>query len=204
MSWWHPLCPFHYTHHSRIALFILQLLLFNLLGSPCGSAGKESACNAGDLGLIPELGRSPGEEKGYPLQYSDLENSMDSTVHEVTESQTRLSNFHFHFSNISPDRTQTQVLRLQAWSYFEKRLARWCTRIFLVFLYITIRVKIEIFQCPLTGESESFSLYFHSQYHFLLGTFLPFALWFSYFSLVFQQCLELSCMLGYLTRKEFV
>ena len=48
------------------------------LGFPCGSAGKESACNAGDLGLIPGLGRSPGEGKGYPLQYSGLENSMDS------------------------------------------------------------------------------------------------------------------------------
>ena len=44
---------------------------------PCGSVGKESTCNAGDLGLIPGLGRSPGEGKGYPLQYSDLENSMD-------------------------------------------------------------------------------------------------------------------------------
>ena len=42
---------------------------------------KESAYNVGDLGLIPELGRSPGEEKGYPLQYSGLENSMDSIVH---------------------------------------------------------------------------------------------------------------------------
>ena len=47
------------------------------MGFPCGSAGKESACNAGDLGLIPGLGRSPGEWKGYPLQYSGLENSMD-------------------------------------------------------------------------------------------------------------------------------
>ena len=44
---------------------------------PCGSAGKESACNAGDLGSVPGLGRSPGEGKGYPLQYCDLENSMD-------------------------------------------------------------------------------------------------------------------------------
>jgi len=42
------------------------------------TAGEESACNAGDLGLIPGLGRSPGEEKGYPLQYSGLESSMDS------------------------------------------------------------------------------------------------------------------------------
>ena len=49
-------------------------------GFPCGSAGKESACNVGDLGLIPGLGRSPGEGKDYPLQYSGLENCMDSIV----------------------------------------------------------------------------------------------------------------------------
>ena len=48
---------------------------------PCGSADKESSCNVGDLGLIPGLGRSPGEGKAYPLQYSGLENSMDCTVH---------------------------------------------------------------------------------------------------------------------------
>ena len=46
-------------------------------GFPRGSAGKESTCNAGDLGLIPGLGGSPGEGKGYPLQYSGLENFMD-------------------------------------------------------------------------------------------------------------------------------
>ena len=48
-----------------------------LISLPCGSAGKDSACNAGDLGSIPGLGRSPGEGKGYPLQYSGLEDSMD-------------------------------------------------------------------------------------------------------------------------------
>ena len=58
------------------------------MGFPCGSAVKESACNMGDLGLIPGLGRSPGEEKGYPLQNSDLENSMDYTNHGVAKSQT--------------------------------------------------------------------------------------------------------------------
>ena len=58
---------------------VQQLKIIELLGMkmgfPCGSAGKESACNAGDLGSIPGLGRSPGEGKGYPLQYSGLENS---------------------------------------------------------------------------------------------------------------------------------
>ena len=58
------------------------------LGFPCGSADKETACNAGDLGLVPGLGRSPGDGKGYPLQYSDLEISMDCIVHGVTKSWT--------------------------------------------------------------------------------------------------------------------
>ena len=63
-------------------------------GFPCGSAGKESACNAGDLDSIPGLGGSPGEGKGFPLQYSGLENSMDCLVHGVAKSWTRLSDFH--------------------------------------------------------------------------------------------------------------
>ena len=57
---------------------------------PGGSDGKESACNWGDLGSIPGSGRSPREGNGYLLQYSCLENPMD-TVHRVAESQTRLS-----------------------------------------------------------------------------------------------------------------
>ena len=58
------------------------------LGFPRGSTGKESTCNMGDLGSIPGLGRSPGEGKGYPLQDSGLENSMDCIVHGVAKSQT--------------------------------------------------------------------------------------------------------------------
>ena len=61
------------------------------MGFPCGSAGKESACNARDMGSIPGLGRSPGEGNGYPLQYSCLENSMDRGAWWVTELD-RLSN----------------------------------------------------------------------------------------------------------------
>ena len=64
------------------------------LGFPDSSAGKESTCNVGDLGSIPGLGRSLGEGKGYPLQYSGLENSMDCIVYRVTKSLTRLSDFH--------------------------------------------------------------------------------------------------------------
>ena len=63
-------------------------------GLSCDSAGKESACNAGDLGSIPGLGRSPGEGKAYPLQCSGLGNPMDCIVHGVTKSWTLLSNFH--------------------------------------------------------------------------------------------------------------
>ena len=57
------------------------------MGFPCDSAGKEFACNAGNLGSIPGLGRSPGKGKGYPLQYSGLKNSMDRIVHGVAKSQ---------------------------------------------------------------------------------------------------------------------
>ena len=57
-------------------------------GFPDGSAGKESACNVGDLGSIPGLGRSLGEGKGYSLQYSGLENSMNCIAHGVAKSQT--------------------------------------------------------------------------------------------------------------------
>ena len=65
------------------------------LGFPCGSDGKESACNVGALGSIPGLGRSPGEGKGYPLQYSGLENSKDCIIHWVAKSWTWLNDFHF-------------------------------------------------------------------------------------------------------------
>ena len=55
---------------------------------PCGSAGKESSCNAGELGSITGLGRSPEEGKGYPLQYSGLENSMVCIVYVFVKSWT--------------------------------------------------------------------------------------------------------------------
>ena len=58
-------------------------MLTESTGLPCGSAGKESTCNVGDLRSIPGLGRSPGEGKGCPLQYSGLKNSMDCIVHGV-------------------------------------------------------------------------------------------------------------------------
>ena len=62
--------------------------IIGLEGFPCGSDDKESTCNAGDLGSIPGMGRCPGEGKGYPLQYSGLENSMDYSPWGRKESDT--------------------------------------------------------------------------------------------------------------------
>ena len=69
------------------------------------SAGKESACNAGELGSVPGLGRSPGEGEGSPFQYSGLENSMDCIVHGIAKS--RLSDFHKTFNRTKADLRNT-------------------------------------------------------------------------------------------------
>ena len=69
------------------------------LGFPGGSAGKESACKAGGLGLIPGLGRFLREGNGYPLQYSGLESSMDYIDHGVAKSWTQPSDFYLHFND---------------------------------------------------------------------------------------------------------
>ena len=74
------------------------MLFWVNVGFPGGSAGKESACNARDLGSVPGLGRCPGEGKGYPLQYSGLENSVDCVGCGVAKSRTRLSDFDFNFT----------------------------------------------------------------------------------------------------------
>ena len=68
------------------------------MGFPCGSAGKESSCNVGDLGSVSGLGRFPGEGNSYPLRYSGLENSMNCIVHRVAKNWTQLGDFHFHIS----------------------------------------------------------------------------------------------------------
>ena len=83
-SWWRNTGG-NILKEPTFLLFFLNFL--------CGSAGKESTCNVEDLGSIPGLERPPGEGKGYPLQYSGLENSMDYIVHGVTKSWIQLSNF---------------------------------------------------------------------------------------------------------------
>ena len=100
--WSFTVMPILYSNHACseihwiFCLIILHSIAQESMGFPDSSVGKESACNAGDLGLIPGLGRCPGEGKGYSLQYPGLENSLDCIVHWITKSQTRLSNFHFH------------------------------------------------------------------------------------------------------------
>ena len=89
-------------------------------GLPCGLAGKESFSNEGDLGLIPGLGRSPGEGKGYPLQYSGLENSMDCVIHGVAKSWAQLSDFHFHFHELKMVLTFSKACRFKQTSKNKK------------------------------------------------------------------------------------
>ena len=89
-----------FSQHSQQAFMVSLYLCMCLYGLPGNSVSKDSACNAGDMGLIPELVRSPGEGSGNPLQDPFLGNSIDrgawqATVHRVTKSQTQLSAFHF-------------------------------------------------------------------------------------------------------------
>ena len=100
------------TFYSSVILKVA----FRSRGFPAGLDGKESACNAGDLGLIPRLGRSHGEGNGKPLRYSWLKNSMErgawqDTVQGVAKNKTRLSDYHFHFRsrNIIYERTKWKL-----------------------------------------------------------------------------------------------
>ena len=91
---------------------------------PCGSAGKESACNVGDQGSIPRLGRSPEEGKGYPLQYSGLENSMDCIVHEGpkesdTTERLTLSLFYYKSNLRKNDKIEIKKQILYEKRFFE-------------------------------------------------------------------------------------
>ena len=88
------------VHIKLLFIFVPEIstrllrVIFLLSLEQKGSAGKESACNAGNLGSIPRLGRSPEEGRGYPFQCSGLENSMNCITNGVTKSRTQLSDFH--------------------------------------------------------------------------------------------------------------
>ena len=109
-----PLCDFVHPY-VQMSMFVPALLC--VMSFPDSSVGKGFACNAGDLGLIPRLGRSPGEGKGYSLWYSWLENSMDSIVHGVTKSWTQLSDFHLHLLCDRKENHHCELL--QRWCWFQ-------------------------------------------------------------------------------------
>ena len=123
--------------HNCFSVWVTFIWVF-----PCGSSGKESACNVGDLGSIPGLGRSPGERKGYPLYYSGLENFMDCIVHRIAKSQTRLSNFYFHsFSYL--DRVWEHFINFYA---YIKRMLEWagtssCIGMWILYRWATWEAK---------------------------------------------------------------
>ena len=96
---WHsyPVEKFGTFHHWVWCWLWVFHIRMVCIGFACGSAGKETAHNVGDLGSIPGLGWSPAEGKGYPLQYPSLENSTDCIVPGLTKSRTRLSDFHFTY-----------------------------------------------------------------------------------------------------------
>ena len=100
----------------RAACLLITRFVFLscLLCFPSRSAGKESACNGGDLGLIAGLERSTGEWNGYPLQYSGLENSMDCVAHGVTKSQTWVT-FTCYLSEVSNIRCCQQLCDVRSW-----------------------------------------------------------------------------------------
>ena len=107
----------------------LPTLVF--LDFSCGSAGKESTCNAGDMGSIPGLGRSPGEGKGYQLQYSGLENSMDCIVHGVAKSWTGLSDSHFTSLHFKESSYASAVTSYTPWFSPASRACSFCRSSFL-------------------------------------------------------------------------
>ena len=119
-QWWSGillLLPFIFNYH----FLKLENCGAWLQRCACGSAGKESTCNMGDLGSIPGLGGSSGEQKGYPLKYSGLENSIEYIVREVAKSRTWLSKLHFHFtvwSRGSENVTEAQCLYFSICSAF--------------------------------------------------------------------------------------
>ena len=107
-----------------------RLLTPVFLGFPGGSSGKETACNVGDLGLIPGLGRYHAEGKGDPLQYSGLENSKDCIVHGVAKSQAQLNDFHVQLSEQCKNKKYPMILTVELlnilwWNLLLGKCERW-------------------------------------------------------------------------------
>ena len=116
-------------HFKWVVFFLKITYTIKLLGFPGSSVSKESACNAGDLGLIPGWGRSSGEENGNPLQYSCLENSVDrgawqATAHRVTQSWTQLKLFSMQYADYCKFSWLSVKLR---WKNTKKRIRENCS-----------------------------------------------------------------------------
>ena len=149
---------------------------------PDSSVGKESAHNVGDLGLIPGLGRSPGEGKGYPLQYPSLENSMDSTVHGVSESDTteQLSLSVFFMVQLAhPYLSTGKTIALTRWTFVCKVMSllfNMLSRFVIAFLPRSKHLLISWLQSPSAVilepkkvKSVTVSIVFPSLCHELMG-----------------------------------
>ena len=100
-------------------------------GLPSGTDGKECTCNVSDLGLIPGLGRYPGEGNGYPLQYSGLENSIDRRTWQATargdaKSQTWLRDFHLFVDCKFTLQSRMKQITSPGWLH-ETSSRTWCT-----------------------------------------------------------------------------
>ena len=144
-------------------------------GFPCGSAGKESACNAWDRGSILGLGRSPGEGKGYPLQYRGLENSIDCIAYRIIKSWTWLSDFHFHILFLLLDLMYWLELLVQVWLQLEWKttspppILNGKHSVFYHGISMTLTVGF-FCRCPLSGWENSFLFLIYQKYLSLMGT----------------------------------
>ena len=120
-----------YHHHGK-GVSAIKSYALSCVGFPDSSEGKESTCNAGDVSLIPGLGRSPGEGNGNPPQYSFLENPVDreARVHRVTKSRTQLRRLSMHTSCVYFGRTKRTIGNVRVFSVvrsWEQEITLWPT-----------------------------------------------------------------------------
>ena len=129
------------------------------LGFPGSSDGKEFVCSKGDLGSIPGLGRSPGEENGYPLQYSGLENCMgrgawQATVHGVAKSQTWLSDFHYAYGHLD---TPAPFLKRLSFSFLNYVRSNWPSALFLTLYSVPLIFMTILMPIPHSLDNHRFT-----------------------------------------------
>ena len=152
-------------------MFSLNLTTLLILRLTKWLSGEEFVSQAGDLGLIPRLGRSPGEGEGFPLQYSGLENSTGYVVHGVTKSWTQLCDFHFHFPLpvLNPAWTSGSSQFMDCWSLAWRVLSitllmcemsvLWQFEHSLALPFFEIWMKTDLFQS--SGHCWVFQIYCH-------------------------------------------